>query len=317
MGESLEIQVDANQGAAISAKPIEPVIHVIRGIQVIVDSDLADLYQVETKNLNRTAKRNEDRFPEDFRFQLTEDEWENLRCQIGTANSEWASAMRRTPPYAYTEQGIAMLSGLLRSEVATKTSIAIMRAFVEMRRFLAGHAELLQRVRTIEFSQWENQRSNEEKFTRIFDYIESAEPPRQKIFFEGQVYDALSLLSNLVRSAQKEIVLVDGYVDLGTLDILAKKREGVRIELYASNRSKVSERDIELFNAQYPSITVRHTTIFHDRFLIIDGKVGYHVGASLKDAGKRGFAINRLEDARLTASILQQLRSSHQIQVFA
>ncbi len=289
---------------------IRDLIHTVRGMQVMLDSDLAPLYQVETKNLNRAAKRNEDRFPEDFRFQLTKEEYESLRCQFGTsksAASDQGRGGRRYMPYVYTEQGVAMLASVLRTDVAAQASVRIMRAFVEMRHFIASNAAMFEQIRAVELRQLEYQKTTDERFERVFDYMEAHEAPSQKVFFDGQVYDAFELLVSLVQRAEREIVLIDGYVDVGTLNILAKKRDGVAVTIWTHPRTQLSRRDVDTFNAQYPQLTVRHTTAFHDRFLVLDGTEGYLVGASLKDAGRRSFGVARLEDAETVDAILARL----------
>ncbi|MGN0071770.1 MAG: ORF6N domain-containing protein [Atopobiaceae bacterium] len=214
---------------------------------------------------------------------------------------------RRYPPRAFTEQGVSMLSAVLRSDTAIEVSVRIMDAFVEMRHFIADNATMFEQIRTVELRQLEYQKSTDERFERVFDYMESHEPPAQKVFFEGQVWDAFELLVKLVQKAQREIVLIDGYVDAGTLNILAKKRDSVEVTIWTHPRTQLTQRDIETFNAQYPRLTVHHTTAFHDRFLMLDGAEGYLVGASLKDAGKKSFAIARLEDADTINAILARL----------
>lgn len=295
------------EGTAITGSPnISNLIHTVRGQQIIIDSDLAILYQVETKNLNRAASRNADRFPEDFRFQLTKEEFEVLRCQIGTSNIA-GSGGRRYLPYAYTEQGIAMLSGVLHSEIAVNVSVGIMRAFVEMRRFLANNVALLDRVSSIERKQIESQLSNDAKFDQIFSFIDGHTESEQKVFFDGQVYDAFSKLVELVGKAESSIILIDGYVNTDTLNILAKKRKGVSVRIYTKGGKGLSEGDIEKFNAQYPTLEVFRSNAFHDRFLILDDATTYHIGASLKDAGRRCFAISPIEDRATVQSLLDRL----------
>ena len=289
---------------------IEKMIYVIRDKQVMLDSDLAILYQVETGALNRAAKRNISRFPEDFRFQLTKEEYQNLRCQTGIsslAQGENNYGGRRTLPYVFTEQGISMLASVLHSEVAIKVSIGIMRAFVEMRRFIANNALLFERISNVELKQLEYQKQTDEKLDQIFEYISDHEESNQKVFFDGQIYDAFSLLIDLVASATKSLVLVDNYVDVGTLNILSKKKENVSVTIYTVRKTRLSEKDIETFNQQYPKLEVNYTGVFHDRFLIIDDKKAYHIGASLKDAGKKCFAISLLNDSGVIYDILQRL----------
>lgn len=203
---------------------IENLIHYVRGQQVMIDSDLAMLYNVETKRLNESVKRNAKRFPESFCFQLTDDEYADLKSQIATSNAEIENASskggRRYLPYAFTEQGIAMLSAVLRSDEAIQISINIMNTFVKMRRFLTKNALMFDKLNSLELKQLQYQKESNEKFDQIFAYISEHEEVGQKIFFEGQIYDAFSLLVSLVEKAEKSIVLIDNYVDVGTLNIL-------------------------------------------------------------------------------------------------
>lgn len=287
---------------------IEKLIYVIRDKQVMIDSDLAMLYQVETGALNRAVKRNIKRFPDDFRFQLTVEEYENLKCQIGISSlNENGYGGRRTLPYVFTEQGISMLASVLHSDIAINVSIGIMRAFVEMRRFIANNALLFERISNVELKQLEYQKQTDEKLEQIFEYISEHEEASQKIFFDGQIYDAFSLIVSLIQKAEKEITLIDGYVDVGTLNLLAKKNEGVSVTVYTHQRTRLSNIDVANFNAQYPALEVKYTSVFHDRFLILDGKTAYHIGASLKDAGKKTFGITLINDESITKDILQRL----------
>ena len=275
----------------------------------MIDSDLALLYNVETKRLNESVKRNAKRFPESFSFQLTEDEYVDLRSQFATSNTENATSKRgrRYLPYAFTEQGIAMLSAVLRSDEAIQVSVNIMNAFVKMRRFLAENAVMLDKLNSLELKQLEYQKESNDKFNQIFAYISEHEEVRQKIFFEGQIYDAFRLLVSLVEKAEKSIVLIDNYVDVATLNIFAKKKDGVDVTIYTVRRTRLASQDIANFNSQYPTLTVNYTEVFHDRFLIIDEETAYHIGASIKDAGKKCFGISRIGDAGIISDILQRL----------
>lgn len=290
---------------------IENLIHVVRGEQVMLDSDLAMLYNVETKRLNESVKRNSKRFPENYCFQLTEEEYIALRSQIATSNIESENVSskggRRYLPYVFTEQGIAMLSAILRSDEAIQVSLNIMNTFVKMRRFLAENALMFERLSSLELKQLEYQKESNEKFDKIFAYISEHKEVDQHIFFDGQIYDAFSLLVSLIEKAEKSIVLIDNYVDVGTLNILAKKREGVTVTVYTVRRTRLVTQDIDNFNAQYPTLKVNYTGVFHDRFLIIDETVAYHIGASIKDAGKKCFGINLIEDIGIITDILQRL----------
>lgn len=289
---------------------IKGMIYVVRNQQVMIDNDLAMLYQVETRTLNQAVKRNITRFPERFRFQLTREEYENLKSQFVISSLEREGngyGGRRTLPYVFTEQGIAMLSSVLRSEVAIQTSIRIMDTFVEMRRFIANNALLFERISNVELKQLEYQKQTDEKLEQIFEYISEHEEASQKVFFDGQIYDAFSLIVSLIQKAEKEITLIDGYVDVGTLNLLSKKNENVSVTIYTQKRTRLSKTDIKNFNAQYPNLEVKYTKAFHDRFLILDREIAYHVGASLKDAGKKCFGINLIQDAGIIKDILQRL----------
>ncbi len=302
----------------ISEVTIKKLIYMIRGQQVMLDSDLAMLYQVETGNLNKAMKRNLKRFPEEFCFQLTKEEYSNLIFQIGSSSLEkdnsYEHGGRRKLPYVYTEQGIAMLSAVLRSDIAIKVSVRIMQIFVELRRYFAQGTFLIEKVNDLEINQieeriWRKQHeeNTEKRFEEVFDYIAEHKESNQKIFFDGQIYDAFSLLVDLVSRAEKKLILVDNYVDVETLNILAKKKTGVEVAIYTSKKTKLSKVDIENFNKQYPTMEVKYTEVFHDRFLILDDECAYHIGASIKDAGKKCFGINKIEDIGIVRDIMERL----------
>ena len=281
-----------------SVEDIKNKVHMIRGQQVMLDYDLAKIYGYEVKRLNEQVKRNISRFPEDFMFQLTREEIESVKSQNATSRNnnlfEGQEGGRRKLPYAFTEQGIYMLATVLRGELAEQQSIFIMRAFKEMRHFIANNALMFERINGLELRQLEYQKDTDEKFGMIFAYMADHEEDNQKIFYDGQIFDAFSLLTDMIRRAKKEIILIDGYVDVITLNILAKKNTGVDVKVYTLPGAKISAQDVRNFNAQYPALTVKRTTAFHDRFLILDGMEGYHIGASLKDAGKKCFGINKI-----------------------
>ena len=284
-------------------KEIQSMIYTFRGRQVMLDSDLAMLYQVETKYLNRQRNRNAERFPEDFCFQLSKEEYEILRCQNVTSKNENGSGGRRYLPYVFTEQGIAMLSSVLKSEVAAKASINIMRAFVEMRKFLISNNEMFARLYRVELKQLETDKKLEE----VFDYIATTKEVKQKIFFNGQIYDAFSLMVEIVEKAEKELILIDNYVDVNTLNILSKKKDGVNVLIVTSGNGNLTDKDVAKFNSQYPKLAVKISNDFHDRFFIIDRNEVYHIGASIKDAGKKSFGITKLDVEDLTKSLLAKV----------
>ena len=297
-------------------------IFTIRGRQVMLDSDLAELYNVKTKVLNQAVRRNIWRFPENFMFQLTQNEFNSLRSQIVTLNKEgvqerlnnlksqfvisnnvkgdnlksqivtsrWGG--KRKIPYAFTEQGVAMLSGVLKSDIAVRMSIQIMSAFVAMRRFISANAQVFHRLDFVEKKQIEHDR----KFEEVFDAIQSKGiKPEKGIFFNGQVFDAYKFVSDLVRSAEKSIILIDNYIDDSVLLLLSKRSRNVRAVVYTKDVSGQLALDLEKHNSQYPAIEIREFRQAHDRFLIIDNKFVYHFGASLKDLGKKWFAFSKFE----------------------
>ena len=278
-------------------------IFTIRGVQVMLAPDLADLYQVETRVFNQSVKRNHERFPENFRFQLTKPELDEV-----ITNCDNPDRLRYAPqlPYAFTEQGIGMLSGILNSDVAIQSSIRIMNAFVAMRRALASMAPMLTRIETVERRQIVDQARNEERFETIFRAMDGNDFPPQKVFFDGRHYDAYSFAKKLVRKAMKSIVLVDGYCDDVTLDILSCKRGGAKVTVATVARTPITATAIEKFNKQNPTLEVKATSAFHDRFLILDGKELYHFGASLKDLGRHYCAVSKM-DAAFIPSILARI----------
>lgn len=302
--EATELKEKRLQEIMTSDNTIRNLIFVVRGQQVMMDSDLAALYQVETKVFNQAVKRNIARFPDAFRFQLTDGEYADLRSQIVTSNGRGG---RRYLPYVFTEQGIAMLSAVLNSDIAIQVSIHIMTAFVEMRRFLANNSVLFQKISEVNWRQQEYEKRTDERFEKVFDYIAEHNEVKQKIFFDGQIYDAFSLLVELVGRAEKSIILIDNYVDVDTLNILAKKKRNVNVCIYTVKQTKLTAADVRNFNRQYPKLEVKYTGVFHDRFLILDDDCTYHIGATLKDAGTKCFAISLMEDRRIVKEILQHL----------
>ena len=285
---------------------IKKKIYTIRGKQVMLDSDVAKLYKYETKNVNKTMKRNIDRFPEDFCFQITEEEKKALRFQNGTLELQNGKGQHtKYLPYAYTEQGIAMLSGLLKNEIATQVSINIMRAFIEMRKFLASNGQVFERLTTVEYKLLEQ----DKKFDRIFNQLDMNPNIKQRVFFEGQIWDSYNLIVNIVKRAESKILIIDNYIDDSILEMLSKKKKGVEVVILTSNNSSILKLDIQKFNKEYPILKVAITNKFHDRFIIIDNKELYHCGASLKDLGKKCFAISKIEDNGILNSLSQKYNS--------
>lgn len=283
---------------------IQNLIYTIRGKQVMVDSDLATLYQVTTKRLNEQVRRNKNRFPFEFMFRLTAEEYEYLRSQNATSSEDNAHGGRRYMPYVFTEQGIAMLSAVLKSDIAVEVSVKIMNSFVEMRNFLLSNREMFARLDRVELKQLET----DKKLEKVFNYIATNTEVKQNIFFDGQIYDAFSFIVGLVKKAKKEIILIDNYVDVNTLNILCKKNQGVDVTITTAGKGSLSTKDVTKFNAQYPKLSVKTTMDFHDRFLIIDKAEVYHIGASIKDAGKKSFGITKIEDKDLVKSLVNKVR---------
>lgn len=259
-------------------------------VQVMMDSHLAEIYGIETKILNQAVKRNVERFPDSFRFQLNINEYEHLRSQFVTSSEEHGG--RRYLPYVFTEQGVAMLSAVVRSETAMQVSIRIMSAFVEMRKLMVNHAGLFQRMDRVE----QKLLVNDEKFEQIFRALDGPGlQPTQGVFFDGEVFDAFTFVADLIRKADRSIALVDNYIDDSVLTLLSKRKSDVVITLYTRSVTKQLALDVEKFNAQYPPVEVKELKESHDRFLIIDEDEIYHIGASLKDLGKKWFAFSRLD----------------------
>lgn len=279
----------------VQSSEIERMIIELRGQQVMIDRDLAVLYGVDTKVLNQAVKRNIDRFPERFRFQLSKEETNELVANCDRFNSLKHSS---SAPYAFTEQGISMLSAVLRSQTAVDVSIRIMDAFVAMRRFLANNAQVFQRLANIEYHQIETDKRIDEVFKRL----DANTQPQQGIFFDGQVFDAYRFAADLMRKAKTSIILIDNYVDDTVLSLLDKRTEGVSVTIYTQRTSKQFQLDIDRHNTQYPAIKVEHFNKAHDRFLLIDNEV-YHIGASIKDLGKKWFGFTLMRDINTTELI--------------
>ncbi len=286
-----------NQLKIVNSVEIKNLIYTIRGKQVMLDSDVAMLYHYETKNVNKAMKRNIDRFPEDFCFQLTNDEFKNLRFQIGTLNKKVnnGKVTRKYLPYVYTEQGISMLAGVLKNDIAIQVSISIIRAFIEMRKFMSSNSQIFERLTNVEYKLLEQ----DKKFDEIFNQLQYEENIKQKIFFEGQIYDAYSLVIDIIKRAKSKIMIIDNYIDDSILKILVKKNKNVEVVILTSKNSNISKLDIQKFNKEYPILKVAKTDKFHDRFIIIDNKELYHCGASIKDLGKKCFGINKIDDIEI------------------
>ena len=286
-----------NNEVSIELMDIRDCIFTVRGIQVMVDWDLAALYGVETRVMNQAVKRNEERFPERFRFKLTQSEMDEL-----ITNCDNSVRYKHYPglPFVFTEQGIAMLASVLKSPTAISVSIRIMDAFVEMRRILAALYPVNQALKDLQQRQILDQEKNEERFALIFKELGRMEAPLQGVFYDGQLWDACSLVEKLIEGAKATILLIDSWIDIGTLDMLAKKHDGVNVELVTSSKgNKLAASDIAKFNSQYPILTVKTSNAFHDRFLIIDDKELYLIGASLKDLGRKCFGFTKMDSGEI------------------
>lgn len=282
----------------------------------MLDTDLAQLYGVKTKRLNEQVKRNKERFPDDFMFQLTDSEYTSLRSQIATIEKEELENLRsqiatleirrgthrKYLPYAFTEQGVAMLSGVLKSDTAVRISIQIINAFVSMRKFISSNAQIFHRLDLVE----KKQIGYDAKFEEVFDAIQSkGVRPEKGIFFEGQVFDAYTFVSDLIRTADTSLILIDNYIDDSVLTLLSKRKKGVQVTIFTKEISKEIRLDLAKYNAQYSPIEIKEFQHAHDRFLIIDSISVYHFGASLKDLGKKWFAFSKFD--KETFSLLDRL----------
>ena len=284
----------------LAIEDIKNLIYMIRGKQVMIDNAVANIYHCETKYLNRVVKRNIERFPEEFCFQLTENEFEVLRCQFVTLNKNGRGQHRKYLPYVFTEQGIAMLSALLKSDVAVRVSINIMKAFIEMRKFLMINGQIFERLSSVENKLLEH----DKKIDKVFNSLQLEENIKQRIFFDGQIYDAYSLIIDIIKKAKKKILIIDNYIDDSVLKMLTKKNNNVEVVILTSDKSNIQKIDIQKFNKEYPLLKIGKTNKFHDRFIIIDNKEMYHLGASIKDLGKKCFGINKIEDLDIIKKIL-------------
>ncbi|MFA7081521.1 MAG: ORF6N domain-containing protein [Bacteroidales bacterium] len=278
---------------------IENKIYTIRGIQVMLDTDLALFYEVKPIRLREQMKRNPNRFPSDFVFQLTNEEVDYMVSQNAIPSIQ---SLGGHLPYVFTEQGVAAVSAVLRSDKAAEVSIVIMRAFVTMRKFLLQNASVFQRLDSMEYKQLKT----DEKIEELFNALQTSQPKLDKgIFFEGQVFDAYSFISNLIKTADSEIILIDNFVDESVLTILSKRKSNVDAIIYTKTISKSLQLDLNKYNDQYPAIDIRVFGQSHDRFLLIDKTELYHIGASLKDLGKKWFAFSRMDT--LISDILKKL----------
>jgi hypothetical protein len=277
----------------INGIAMQNIIYTIRGVQVILDRDLAHFYGIENRALKQAVKRNPARFPDDFMFELSHSEIELLVSQNVIPSKKHLGGSR---PFAFTEQGVASLSSVLQSEVAIAINIQIMRAFVAMRRFIATNAHVFQRLDAVEKKQIKYKADADKKFEKIFNAIESKEIiPKQGIFFNGQIFDAYRFLSDLFRTAKNSIIIIDNYIDDTVLTHLTKRHNNVKVTILTKTISKQLALDVKKYNEQYPPVEIKEFKNSHDRFIIIDNTTIYHFGASLKDLGKKWFAFSKMD----------------------
>ncbi len=273
----------------IDSETIQNKIYTIRGVQVMLDKDLAIMYDVKPTRLREQVRRNDKKFPKDFMFELTENEVEYMVSQNAIPSKQHLGG---SLPLVFTEQGVSMLATVLRSDIAIDISIKIMRAFVEMRKFILSNANMFGRFERIE----QRLSLHDENFNKIFNAIEEkGTPQKQHIFYDGQIFDAYLFVSDIIKSAKSSIKLIDNYLDESTLVLFTKRDAKVDMIIYTSKISKQLQLDLQKHNAQYPKIEIQKFELSHDRFLIIDEKEIYHFGASLKDLGKKWFAVSKMD----------------------
>ena len=270
----------------------------------MLDSDVAELFEIETKNLNKAMKRNRNRFPEDFCFQLNSNEFKNLRFQNVTS-IEGDYGGRRYLPYVYTEHGIVALAGILKSEIAAQMSVAVARAFIQMRHFIAENGDVLLKLAQLQNRQINFEIEINKKFDEILNLINRADLPKQVLFFDGQYYDAYDFITTLIKKAKDSIILVDPYCDNRALSFLSHRNEGVSIKICKSSSTKLKEEEIDTFNKQYGELEVVSNDTIHDRFLILDENECYSLGASLNYAGKKTFVITKIDNFKIINEIIK------------
>lgn len=290
---------------SIENKNIEECIYTIRGQQVMIDSDVAYFFGVTVSSLNRQMRRNANRFPSDFCFQLSDKETNDLRCQKGTTN--FLSSKRRYNPYAYTEEGVIALSGVIKSETAAKMSVEMAKKFIQMRKFILENGDVLLALAKLQNRQIEFENETNKKFDEILKLISKADLPKQAIFCAGQFYDAYEYISSIIRKAGSSIVLIDPYCDAKAFTFLKNKKESVKLTICSSHLSKLEKEEIEKFESQYGKINIKQLDDNHDRYLIIDSEECYQLGASLNYAGKKMFSIIKNENKEIIGFLLKKI----------
>ena len=297
------MEIHKNKLVVYDSSTIQRKIYTIRNVQVMLDRDLAELYQVKAIRLREQVKRNSKRFPPDFMFQLTNDEVDFMVSQNAIPSKKHLGGYL---PYVFTEQGVANLASVLNSDRAIEVNIQIMRAFVVMRKFIINNAQLFQRIDNVERRQLEHEIKTDKKFNEVFDALQSKElDPKQGIFYDGQIFDAYKFVSGLIRKAEKSILLIDNYIDETVLSLFTKRKHNVAVTIFTKEISKPLSLDITKFNSQYQPVEVKIFKNSHDRFIIIDNKDVYHFGASIKDLGKKWFAFSKFDKSAI--ELLQKL----------
>lgn len=281
-------------------KDIKNLIYTIRGMQVMLDSDVANLFKYTTKNINKSVKNNAEKFPEYYCFQLTTKEYNSLMTRRYNIIKIGRSNNRKYLPNVFTEYGITMLAALLKSEVAVNISIKIVNTFMQMRKNFSENNQVFERLTSLEYKLLEQ----EKKINNILGDLKFEENIKQKIFFKGQIYDAYSIIIDIIKSANKKILIIDNYIDDNVLKMLSKKKKDVEVTILTSIKSNIEKLDIKKFNKEYPILKLEKTNKFHDRFIIVDNKEMYHLGASIKDLGKKCFGINKIEDVKIVEKII-------------
>lgn len=284
---------------------IEKRILVIRGVQVMLDSDVAELFGIEVRRVNEQMKRNVERFPEDFCFQLNSNEFNNLRSQNAIFNQSVFN--RKYIPYVYTEQGIMALSGVIRNDFAVEMSIKIVRTFIAMRKFIIENGDVLLKLAQLQNRQIAFEIETNKRFDEVIKLISKADLPKQVLFFDGEYYDAYDFIVSLIRKAKESIVLIDPYCDNRALSFLSHRNDGVLLTILKFTKTKLSNNEIDIFMNQYGNIRILVNDDFHDRFLVIDENEAYSLGTSLNYAGRKTFVVTKIEDKSIVSSILKRV----------
>ena len=288
---------------------IESKIIVCRNQQVMLDSDVAELFGVDVKRLNQQMKRNKKRFPEDFCFQISKTEEKGvLRSHFATANT--VSSKRRYDPYAYTEQGILALSGVIKNDFAVEMSIKIVRVFIAMRKFIMQNGDVLLKLAQLQNRQISFEMETNKHFDEIRKMIDKADLPKQVLFFDGQYFNAYEFIDSLVRRANTNIILIDPYCDNRALSFFVNKNKNTIVTICKSIHSKLTNQAIKSFVIQYGEVSILNDDTFHDRFMIIDNEEAYSLGASLNYAGKKTFAVLKIEDKEIINSLIERVNSN-------